>query len=93
MLESLISVNNKLGQKEAAAGLLEWGRKNLQGNLKVQELWYEKLHDWDKALKGYKERSSEKPDDPEIVLGRMRCYEALGEWGGYLRHKHSTNIK
>lgn len=35
MLESLISINNKLGQKEAAAGLLEWGKNNLQGELKV----------------------------------------------------------
>ena len=35
VLEALISINNKLGQKEAAAGLLEWGQKNLQGDLKV----------------------------------------------------------
>lgn len=30
VVESLMSINNKLGQKEAATGLLEWGRKNLQ---------------------------------------------------------------
>ena len=30
VLEALISINNKLGQKEAAAGLLEYGRKHLQ---------------------------------------------------------------
>ena len=81
VLESLISVNNKLGQKEAAAGLLEWGRKNLPGDLKVQERWYEKLHDWEKALSVYKEKSDENPNDPELVLGQMRCLEALGEWG------------
>ena len=34
VLESLISINNKLGQTEAAAGLLEWGQNNLQGDLK-----------------------------------------------------------
>ncbi len=56
VLESLISINNKLGQKEAAAGLLEWGRKNLPGDLKVQERWYEKLHDWEKALQVYQVR-------------------------------------
>lgn len=33
VLEALISINNKLGQKEAAAGLLEWGRKHLQVKL------------------------------------------------------------
>ena len=27
VLEALISINNKLGQKEAAAGLLQWGSK------------------------------------------------------------------
>ena len=52
VIEALISINNKLGQKEAATGLLEWGRKNL-ADLKVQERYYEKLHDWEKALKGW----------------------------------------
>jgi FKBP12-rapamycin complex-associated protein len=81
VLESLISINNKLGQKEAAAGLLEWGRKNLPGELKVEEKWFEKLHDFEKALSIYQEKAREKPDDPDLVLGRMRCFEALGEWG------------
>ena len=80
VIEALISINNKLGQKEAATGLLEWGRKNLP-DLKVQERYYEKLHDWEKALKIYVEKSAEKPDDAEIALGRMRCLEKLGEWG------------
>ena len=52
VLEALISINNKLGQKEAAAGLLQWGNKNLQGELKAKEHWYEKLNDWEKALDG-----------------------------------------
>jgi FKBP12-rapamycin complex-associated protein len=33
VVEALMSINNKLGQKEAAHGLLEWGRKNLQASL------------------------------------------------------------
>eukprot|EP00095_Tigriopus_kingsejongensis_P005635 maker-scaffold420_size176246-snap-gene-0.24 protein:Tk05635 transcript:maker-scaffold420_size176246-snap-gene-0.24-mRNA-1 annotation:"target of rapamycin" len=81
VLEALISINNKLGQKEAAAGLLEWGEKNLEGNLQVQERWHEKLHDWEKALKVYQEKSQQSPNDPELIAGRMRCLEALGEWG------------
>ncbi len=28
-----------------------------------------------------KEKSASDPDNPELVLGRMRCYESLGEWG------------
>ena len=79
VLEALISINNKLGQKEAAAGLLEWGRKNLHGDLKVQERWYEKLHEWDMALEAYrKEESGDGNTDPELVLGQMRCLDALG---------------
>ena len=47
----------------------------------MQERWYEKLHDWDKALTVYQEKSKAAPEDPDLVLGRMRCMEALGEWG------------
>merc|ERR1719410_1856042 len=77
VLEALISINNRLGQKEAAAGLLEWGRKHLQGELKVRERWYEKLHEWDKALDAYKKKEEIGGDnmDPEVLLGQMRCLE------------------
>ena len=37
VLEALITINNKLGQKEAAAGLLEWGRKHFQVNIKNEK--------------------------------------------------------
>merc|ERR1719376_142732 len=80
VLEALISINNKLGQKEAATGLLEWGRKNLRGNLTVQERWYEKLYDWDKALQVYKQKAENQPGDPDLILSQMRCFQALGEW-------------
>ena len=83
VLEALISINNRLGQKEAAAGLLEWGRKNLQGELKVRERWYEKLHEWDKALEAYRKKEASlagQGTEPEVLLGQMRCLEALGEW-------------
>ncbi|QQP56713.1 Serine/threonine-protein kinase TOR, partial [Caligus rogercresseyi] len=80
VLEALIAINNKLGQKEAAAGLLDWGRKNLPGDIKVQERWYEKLHDWERALKEYEAKALEAPQDPELVLGKMRCLEAMGDW-------------
>ena len=81
VLEALIQINNKLGQKEAATGLLEWGTKNLKGDLTVQERWYEKLGDFDRALEVYRQKAETHPDDPELVLGQMRCLQALGEWG------------
>lgn len=82
VFESLISINNKLQQKEAAEGLLEYVmRQDNQQDLKVQVRWYEKLHNWDKALNLYKERLESNSSDIESMLGEMRCMEALGEWG------------
>lgn len=49
-------------------------------HLKVQERWYEKLHNWEKALQSYKDRLAENTNDIELVLGQMRCMEALGDW-------------
>ncbi|KOX79033.1 Serine/threonine-protein kinase mTOR [Melipona quadrifasciata] len=82
VFESLISINNKLQQKEAAEGLLEYVmNQNNQQDLKVQVRWYEKLHNWDKALQLYRERLESDCTDVESTLGEMRCLEALGEWG------------
>ncbi|MCL4120666.1 UNVERIFIED_CONTAM: hypothetical protein GTU68_051307, partial [Idotea baltica] len=81
VLQSLISINTKLGQTEAAAGLLEFSRKNNRSDMKVQERWFEKLHDWEKALQAYEEKLKRTPEDTELALGQMRCLEALGEWG------------
>lgn len=48
--------------------------------MKVQEKWFEKLHDWEKALEAYEEKLKLNSDDTELALGQMRCLEALGEW-------------
>lgn len=55
--------------------------KENKQDLKVQVRWYEKLHNWDKALNLYRERLEGDPQDIESTLGEMRCLEALGEWG------------
>ncbi|XP_043266889.1 serine/threonine-protein kinase mTOR isoform X2 [Venturia canescens] len=82
VFESLISINNKLQQKEGAEGLLEYVmNQSNQQDLKVQVRWYEKLHNWDKALHLYQERLETDLSDVEATLGEMRCLEALGEWG------------
>ncbi|XP_050299177.1 serine/threonine-protein kinase Tor [Anthonomus grandis grandis] len=79
VIESLISINNKLQQKEAAEGLLQYVMR--QGNdVQVQVRWYEKLHNWDKALGLYQEKLAVDSSDQEACLGQMRCLEALGEW-------------
>jgi len=80
VFEALISINNKLQQKEAAAGLLEYVMNHQGSDLKVQERWYEKLHNWEKALISYQERLEGNSGDVDMALGQMRCMEALGEW-------------
>lgn len=78
----MILINNKLQQKEAAEGLLEYvmAHRNASDEFKIQVRWYEKLHSWDKALTLYKEKLVVAGNDVESFLGQMRCLEALGEW-------------
>lgn len=80
VLEALISINNKLQQPEAAAGVLEYAMKNHGADLKIKERWYEKLHDWENALRAYQQTREQNPDDVELIMGQMRCLEVLGEW-------------
>lgn len=69
VVEALISINNKLQQKEAAEGLLQYV---MQREMQVQIRWYEKLHNWEKALKLYKEKLDIEKRDEEACLGMMR---------------------
>ena len=39
------------------------------------------MGDFDRALEVYRQKAETHPDDPELVLGQMRCLQALGEWG------------
>lgn len=79
VFESLILINNKLQQKEAAEGLLEYVMAHKKDN-KEEVRWYEKLHKWEKALGLYNINLESNPNDFESRLGQMRCLEALGEW-------------
>lgn len=79
VVEALISINNKLQQKEAAEGLLQYVMQS-GSEIQVQVRWYEKLHNWEKALGLYEEKLSTMFHE-ESCLGQMRCLEAMGEWG------------
>ena len=57
----------------------------------MEEKWFEKLHDWDKALELYRDKLASTPAADQLdaaakraradlELGQMRCLEALGEW-------------
>ncbi|CAN3370118.1 serine/threonine-protein kinase Tor2p [Diutina catenulata] len=77
-IESLIAINNQLQQSDAAVGILKHAQ--LHHDLQLKETWYEKLHRWDDALAAYSAREKLEPDNIDIVLGKMRCLHALGEW-------------
>ncbi|KAK9883142.1 hypothetical protein WA026_001340 [Henosepilachna vigintioctopunctata] len=78
-VEALISINNKLQQREAAEGLLQTVLQNA-GDTEVQVRWHEKLHNWTHALELYKHKLEPETFEQEACLGTMRCLEALGEW-------------
>ena len=78
VLESLIAINNKLQQPTAALGVLAYAQE--QGDVKLKESWYEKLERWEDALDAYDRSEKEHGETREILIGRMTCLHALGEW-------------
>lgn len=77
-LQSLISINNKLSQTDAAEGILQVAHMYHPGELK--ESWYEKLNRWSDALEVYERKQMDDITNVECTLGRIRCLSALGEW-------------
>ncbi|KZV74520.1 atypical/PIKK/FRAP protein kinase [Peniophora sp. CONT] len=79
IIEALISVNTRLQQQDAAWGTLSIARE--QYDVSKHEEWYERLGRWNDALVVYERRAQQDPDAGfDVVLGRMKCLHALGEW-------------
>ncbi|KAF7309821.1 Serine/threonine-protein kinase TOR [Mycena indigotica] len=78
ILESLISINTRLQQHDAASGALLTARE--QYDVTNKEEWYERLGQWQEALEIYDEKVENDPNSSEFQIGRMRCLHALGEW-------------
>jgi FKBP12-rapamycin complex-associated protein len=81
-VEALIQINNQLQQYDAAIGILRKAQSFKDG-IQLRETWFEKLERWEEALEFYKKREQEFPDDAEtfeVIMGKMRCLHALGEW-------------
>ena len=76
IVEALISINNQLQQPDAANGILTVVAQREEGISYFPGSWYEKLQNWNTALEVYLKNS-----DESSLLGQMRCYMALGEWG------------
>ena len=82
-VEALIVINNQLQQSDAAIGILRKAQLYKDG-IQLRETWFERLERWEEALAIYNKREAEIPEDQptpvEIVMGKMRCLHALGEW-------------
>ncbi|KAK7993739.1 hypothetical protein PG989_007120 [Apiospora arundinis] len=82
-VEALIDINNQLQQYDAAIGILRKAQLYKDG-IRLRETWFEKLERWDEALDSYNKREANVPADQaipiDIVMGKMRCFHALGEW-------------
>ena len=77
-VEALISINNQLQQSDAAIGILR--RAQAFGEVELKEVWFERLQRWEEALSAYQKREQIEPENFELVMGKMRCLHALGEW-------------
>ncbi|CAE6426128.1 unnamed protein product [Rhizoctonia solani] len=96
VIESLILINTRLGQSDAAYGTLTAARD--QPDFVEHEQWYERLGkvvplnydpfpplnaaflQWSEAYALYNHRKGEDAQLTTTVLGKMRCLHALGEW-------------
>eukprot|EP01127_Copromyxa_protea_P018907 TRINITY_DN6037_c0_g2_i1.p1 TRINITY_DN6037_c0_g2~~TRINITY_DN6037_c0_g2_i1.p1 ORF type:complete len:1532 (-),score=302.75 TRINITY_DN6037_c0_g2_i1:8-4603(-) len=82
-IESLISLNTALGEREAANGYLKYLLSHVDYSDARTELlarWYGKLGRWEEALESYTSQYNSAANKSLPLLGMMRCYEALGEW-------------
>lgn len=78
IVEDLISINTKLQQTDAAWGTLIFAQETL--GLNQNETWYEKLGRWDQALEAYEKKERDGDTNTEVVLGKLKCLHALGQW-------------
>jgi len=77
-IESLISINTRLQQHDAAWGTLLTAQE--QYDVTQQEEWYERLGRWPEALKVYDRKAALEPGNTVVQIGRMKCLHAMGEY-------------
>ncbi|RDW62509.1 hypothetical protein BP5796_10811 [Coleophoma crateriformis] len=96
---ALIQINNQVQQNDAAIGILRRAQLYNDG-IQLQETWFEKLERWEEALESYQRREQQFPEQArslEIIMGKMKCLHALGEWDLLSilaqEHWHTTTLE
>ncbi|KAL5111824.1 Serine/threonine-protein kinase mTOR [Taenia crassiceps] len=81
-LSSLLAIYDKLQLTEASNGVLLYATKNPRNKLTDEELWYEKLHNWDRAIALCDRKLEDERirDKTKPILCRLRCLHSLGQW-------------
>jgi serine/threonine-protein kinase mTOR len=77
-IEALIDINAMLRQGDAALGTLNLARQHYE--VANPETWYEKLGQWNDALQIYQGKEDSPEGTHELIIGKLRCLHALGEW-------------
>nr|CDS34112.1 FKBP12 rapamycin complex associated protein [Hymenolepis microstoma] len=82
ILASLLAIYDKLQLSEASNGVLLYATKDSRTKLTDEELWYEKLHNWDRAIALCDRKLEDERirDKTKPILCRLRCLHALGDW-------------
>ena len=96
--ESLININKKLDQYDAASGLLKVVQQmhktlplgELREMYTVQESWLAKLGHWDEALEIYNRKLAQNPRDGKAIAGKIKCLDALGRWEEAIQLCHES---
>ncbi|KAJ1922433.1 phosphatidylinositol kinase- protein kinase tor1 [Tieghemiomyces parasiticus] len=86
-LDRLIRAYTQLNQHDAATGLIKFATKLLP-DLTLQNKWFERLERWGEALTFYEDQEAQRPDDMEVLLGKMRCLHHMCEW-----HKVTAQVE
>ncbi|CDF35341.1 unnamed protein product [Chondrus crispus] len=80
--DGLMEIYEKLGQTESAVGTVIHYQKT--SGEEASEEWYEKLQQWDDALKSYRKtirfHSGNEEERESTLLGALRCLNEIGEW-------------
>uniref|UniRef100_A0A5K3EUT4 Serine/threonine-protein kinase TOR n=5 Tax=Mesocestoides corti TaxID=53468 RepID=A0A5K3EUT4_MESCO len=81
-LAALLAIYDKLQLTEASNGVLLYATKDPRNKLTDEELWYEKLHNWDRAIALCDRKLEDEriKDKTKPILCRLRCLHSLGQW-------------
>jgi FKBP12-rapamycin complex-associated protein len=75
-LGAMITIYTELQEPESARGVLRFAQQTTK--IEFVESWFEKLGRWEDALSGYEEKQADDPANIELMIGRIRCLDALG---------------